>query len=37
MKVTLLGMMAILGVTATVVLMFLVTTTPGGGSVVAEN
>ena len=37
MKVTLLGMMAILGVTAAVVLMFLVMTRPGGGSVVAEN
>jgi len=37
MKVTLLGMMAILGVTAAVVLRFLVTTRPGGGSVVAEN
>lgn len=37
MKVTLLGMMAILGVTAAVVLMFLVTTRPGEGSVVAEN
>jgi hypothetical protein len=37
MKVTLLGTMAILGVTAAVVLMFLVTTRPGGGSVVTEN
>jgi hypothetical protein len=37
MKVTLLGMMAILGVTAAAVLVFLVTRRPGGGSVVAEN
>jgi hypothetical protein len=37
MKVTLLGMMAMLGVTAAVVLMFLVTTRPDGGCVVAEN
>jgi hypothetical protein len=37
MKVTLLGMVAILGVTATVVLMFLVTTRTAGGSVVAQN
>jgi hypothetical protein len=37
MKLTLLGMIAILGVAAAVVLMFLVTTRTAGGSVVAEN
>jgi hypothetical protein len=37
MKLTLLGMIAILGVAAAVVLTFLVTTRAAGGSVVAEN
>jgi hypothetical protein len=37
MKVTLLGMMAILGVTAVVVLMFLVYAKTGRSSVVAKN
>jgi hypothetical protein len=37
MKLTLLGMIAILGVAAAVVLMFLFATRTAGGSVVAEN
>ena len=37
MKLTLLGMIAIFGVAAAVVLLFLVTTRMAGGSVVAEN
>ena len=37
MKLTLLGMIAILGIAAAVVLLFLVTTRTAGSSVVAEN
>lgn len=37
MKLTLLGMIAIFGVAAAVVLMFLVTSRTAGDSVVAEN